>query len=156
MPRKTFADGDALPASDVNTFLMDQAVQTYANGVARTAALPSPTDGQVTTRADSKNLETYYGQYRPLPFAIENRNVSITGTGAVSATIAITWGIGKFTLAPTVFATHQTASLYGAGIIATSSTGATIVIRKFDGGSFSGTLTVAVLAIQLSNTSTTG
>jgi hypothetical protein len=94
MPRKTFLDGDALPASDLNTFLMNQTVQTYSATGDRDSALPTPLEGQVSTNGTTKNLETYYGQWRPLPFAIENRTLVIIGTGASSASIAITWATG--------------------------------------------------------------
>jgi hypothetical protein len=156
MPRKTFLDGDALPASDLNTFLMNQAVQTYSAPGARDSALPTPLEGQVSTNATTKNLETYYDQWRPLPFAIENRNVAIFGTGAVSASTAITWGTGKFTLVPNVLATLQDASIFYAACTSKTATGATITMRRLDGASFTLSLNVGVLAIQLSNTSTTG
>jgi hypothetical protein len=61
MPRKTFANGFPLPASDLNTYLMDQAVQTYADATARTAALPTPTEGQQSYLADTNTVYSYTG-----------------------------------------------------------------------------------------------
>jgi len=61
MPRKTFADGDPLPAADLNTYLMDQSVQTYASSGARNTALPSPVEGQVVYIADIDRFEFYNG-----------------------------------------------------------------------------------------------
>ena len=66
MPKKTFTNGDVLPASDVNTYLMDQAVMTFANAAARTSALTSPTAGMVTYLIDTDTYEYWDGtEYAP-------------------------------------------------------------------------------------------
>jgi hypothetical protein len=150
MPRKTFADGDALPASDVNTFLMNQAVQTYANAGARTTALPSPTDGQVTSLATNKNLEIYYGAYRPLPFAMETKKVNLTGTGSSSRAVSFTFIAGRFTEAP-ICQTTPESSLYTSSASMISSTGLQINIRNVLGSNFTSTIPVSYLAIQMTN-----
>jgi hypothetical protein len=157
MPRKTFLDGDTLPASDVNTFLMDQVVQTYATGAARNAA-GVPVDGQVTSLATDKNLEVYYGgQNRPLPFAMNSGRVTITGTGATTATAAITFAATRFTTnpalpdKPNVQATCTSNNSFAATALSATNTGATINIRHVDGTTFSSTHTVDWLAIQMTN-----
>ncbi len=61
MARKTFLNGYPLPASDLNTYLMDQTVQTYADATARTAALPTPTEGQMSYLADQNTAYVYDG-----------------------------------------------------------------------------------------------
>jgi len=61
MPRKTFQNGYPLPASDLNTYLMDQSVQTYASASARTSALATPVEGQVTYLEDTNLLYVYNG-----------------------------------------------------------------------------------------------
>jgi hypothetical protein len=61
MPRKTFIDGDVLPASDLNNFLMNQSVMTFATSAARATAIPTPTEGMVTYRNDVDILELYNG-----------------------------------------------------------------------------------------------
>jgi hypothetical protein len=61
MPRKTFTAGEVLAAADVNTFLMDQSVMTFADSAARGSAIPSPTEGMVTYLDDSKNVEVFDG-----------------------------------------------------------------------------------------------
>jgi len=43
-----FVNGQTLPASRVQDYLMDQSVMVFADAAARTAALPSPTNGMVT------------------------------------------------------------------------------------------------------------
>jgi hypothetical protein len=76
MPRKTFVAGDVLTASDMNTFLMDQSVMTFADSAARGSAIPSPTEGMVTYLDDTDALEVFNG-------------TSFTGIGGGAATNAI-------------------------------------------------------------------
>ena len=61
MPRKIFTNGDVLPASDVNTYLMDQAVMTFANSTARTTAIPTPSQGMVTYLVDVDEFQYWNG-----------------------------------------------------------------------------------------------
>lgn len=61
MPYKQFTNGSPLPASDLNTFLMDQSVMTFANATARTEALPTPKEGMVTWLEDSNRLDVWSG-----------------------------------------------------------------------------------------------
>jgi hypothetical protein len=56
-----FVNGQTLPASRVQDFLMDQTVMVFADSAARTSALPSPTAGMVTYLVDSNNLWFYTG-----------------------------------------------------------------------------------------------
>ena len=162
MPRKTFIDGEPLPASDVNTFLMNQAVQTYGSVSSRNTALPLPIDGQLTTEAGNKNLQLYYDIWRPLPFAMQTGRVSITGTGIATATAAITFAASRFTTnpglpdKPNIQATCSSNNLFVATALSGSNTGATIHIRHVDGGTFSTTHTVDWLAIQMSNANSAG
>ena len=156
MPRKTFLDGEPLPASDLNTYLMNQAVQTYATVAARNTAVPSPMEGQVTFTADSKNLQTFSAGWRPLPFAMYNERETITGTGAVSASIATTFAAGRFTIAPNIFANCSTNAAIFANATGVSATGATLNIRLLTGGTFTSTHTVHYVAFQMSNTNALG
>jgi hypothetical protein len=61
MPRKTFVAGDVLQASEVNTFLMNQSVMTFASESARNTAITLPVDGMVTYLEDTKTYQTYNG-----------------------------------------------------------------------------------------------
>jgi hypothetical protein len=61
MPRKTFVAGTLATASDVNTYLMDQSVMTFASAAARTTALPSPIEGMTTYLEDTNELTVYDG-----------------------------------------------------------------------------------------------
>jgi hypothetical protein len=61
MPRKEFESFTRLDASDVNTFLMDQSVMTFASSAARGSAIPSPVEGMVTWLNDENALQVYDG-----------------------------------------------------------------------------------------------
>jgi hypothetical protein len=61
MPRKTFTAGTLATASDVNTYLMDQSIMTFANASARNTAIPSPTEGMVTYQSTADHLTVYNG-----------------------------------------------------------------------------------------------
>jgi hypothetical protein len=61
MPRKEFAAFTRLDASDVNTYLMDQAVQTFAGTAARGSAITEPVEGMVTYLEDLDRYDTYNG-----------------------------------------------------------------------------------------------
>ena len=54
---KTFATGDVLTASDVNTYLMQQTVMCFADATARDAAISSPTDGMMCFLTGSSALQ---------------------------------------------------------------------------------------------------
>ena len=56
-----FVNGQTLPASRVQDYLMDQTVMVFANATARTTALPSPTAGMVTYLISSGDLWFYTG-----------------------------------------------------------------------------------------------
>jgi hypothetical protein len=59
--RKTFVGGDILLASELNGFLMDQAVMVFDDAAARTTAIPSPAEGMVTFLKSSDTLEAWNG-----------------------------------------------------------------------------------------------
>jgi len=61
MPRKVFDAGEVLSASDVNEFLMDQMVQTFAGTAARGSAIGSATAGMITYLSDSDTFEYWNG-----------------------------------------------------------------------------------------------
>ena len=61
MARKVFQNGYPLPASDLNTYLMDQAVQTFASATARTAAISTPSKGMVSWLDDVNKFQYYTG-----------------------------------------------------------------------------------------------
>jgi hypothetical protein len=61
MPRKVFTAGEVLTAADVNTFLSDQTVMTFAGTAARSSAIPTPVEGMVSYLADSDSFQAWTG-----------------------------------------------------------------------------------------------
>jgi hypothetical protein len=61
MSRKVFTAGEVLAAADVNSFLMDQTVMSFAGTAARGSAIPTPVNGMTTYLEDSKALQVYDG-----------------------------------------------------------------------------------------------
>jgi hypothetical protein len=61
MPRKEFESFTRLDASDVNTFLMDQSVMTFAGTAARGSAIDTATEGMYAHLNDSDALTYFNG-----------------------------------------------------------------------------------------------
>jgi len=61
MPRKVFTAGEVLAAADVNTYLMDQSVMSFAGTAARGSAITEPVEGMVTYLEDSDSYQSYNG-----------------------------------------------------------------------------------------------
>jgi hypothetical protein len=67
MPKKEFVAFTRLDASDVNTFLMDQSVMSFAGTAARGSAITTPVEGMTTYLEDSDRYESYSGAvWRPI------------------------------------------------------------------------------------------
>jgi hypothetical protein len=76
MAYKVFSNGDALTGGELNTYLMNQSVMVFASATARTAALPSPSEGMVTYLEDTNVLYLWTG-------ASWQSIVSVVGTGNI-------------------------------------------------------------------------
>lgn len=60
MAYKVFSNGNALNASELNTYLMNQSVISFATATARDAALTSPTEGTPIVWLEDSNKHVYY------------------------------------------------------------------------------------------------
>lgn len=58
---KTFANGEVLTASDVNTFMMEQQVMVFANDAERDTTILSPSEGMFAFSRDTNFLSFYNG-----------------------------------------------------------------------------------------------
>ena len=80
---KTFATGDVLTASDVNTYLMQQTVMVFASSAARTTALgANVAEGMLSYLKDTDQVEVYNGSAWVAsddPNAIQNTIVDAKG-----------------------------------------------------------------------------
>jgi hypothetical protein len=95
MPKKTFTAGEVLTAADVNSFLMDQSVMTFATSAARGSAIGTATEGMVSYLNDTNSLEVFDGSawntFNPQSgnaiingaFDFWQRGTSFVGTGFV-------------------------------------------------------------------------
>jgi hypothetical protein len=61
MAFKVFTNGSTLQASEVNDNLMRQAVSTFSNAAARTAAITAPSEGMLTYLEDVNRYESFNG-----------------------------------------------------------------------------------------------
>lgn len=61
MSYKVFTNGSVLNASELNEFLMNQAVISFANSTARTSAIPTPIEGMLTYLEDVNTFQFYNG-----------------------------------------------------------------------------------------------
>lgn len=91
MPRKVFVANEVLTAADVNTYLQNQAVMTFASTAARTTAIPTATEGMITYLTDADVFEVYNGSAwvgipaKYLTAPIEKTTVSATAaTGTIN------------------------------------------------------------------------
>jgi hypothetical protein len=61
MPRKVFTAGEVLAAADVNSFLMNQAVMTFADSTARSSAIGTASEGMLVYLEDLNTYQTWNG-----------------------------------------------------------------------------------------------
>ena len=118
-----FVNGQTLPASRVQDYLMDQSVMVFADDAARTAALPSPTFGMVTYLTSTGELYVRTGGFwRPIVDSLNygrvlppRRNVVINGgfdiwqrgssftSPSFSQYTADRWKNNNYNVAPTTY-----------------------------------------------------
>ncbi len=58
---KTFSTGEVLTASDVNTYLMQQAIMVFASDAARDSAVTSPSEGMLAYITGDDRVTAYNG-----------------------------------------------------------------------------------------------
>jgi hypothetical protein len=94
LPRKTFTAGQPLTATELNTYLMTQAVQTYADAAARTTALPTPTEGQIIYLNDINQFQgshggsVWYPVAGVMPFIHYNHTAAQSITSGTETTVS--------------------------------------------------------------------
>lgn len=102
MAFKTFASGAVLFAAELNTYLMNQSVMTFADAAARNAALPTPTEGMICYLNDvnqyQMNLSGTTGSWNII--AGQMPRLSLTLGSAVTITTGSTtnitgWFVGE-------------------------------------------------------------
>ena len=95
MAYKVFANGFPLQASELNTYLMQQAIAVFIDGTSRDAAITAPVEGQFAYLTASSELTKYSGtvweSFGLAPLTPSSLVVT-DGSGelAVSATVSLT------------------------------------------------------------------
>ena len=91
MPRKEFEGFTRLDASDVNTYLMDQSVMSFAGTAARGSAIATPVEGMASYLEDSNLVSIYDGSSWKNSLGVTGgilQVVSTTKTDTFSASVA--------------------------------------------------------------------
>jgi hypothetical protein len=88
MPRKVFTAGEVLAAADVNEFLMDQAVQSFAGTAARGSAIGTAVEGMTTFREDIDRLESWTGSQWTSPSDLVLIKSQTIGSAVASVTVS--------------------------------------------------------------------
>ena len=124
--KKTFTAGEVLTASDVNGYLMDQAVMVFGGTAARSSAIPSPSEGMMSYRTDDDVVEVYNG----------TAYVSVGGGAAVlkDADISATTGSPGTATYTTGGTAYKTYSFTGSGSITTTKAGLLDLLVVAGGG----------------------
>ena len=118
MAYKTFTNGSSLPASDLNTYLMNQSIPTFVSYAGMTSAITSPAHGQFAYTTDTNTTWVYDGsswvtQNQAWQDFTPSFNGGFTvGDGSVIARYCVI----NNTLFGYVEATMGTGSSYGTGL----------------------------------------
>jgi hypothetical protein len=86
MAFKVFTNGSTLQASEVNDNLMRQAVATFSNAAARTAAITAPSEGMLTYLEDVDRYDHWNGSAWVSPFGMTFLNRT-TFTSATTVSV---------------------------------------------------------------------
>jgi hypothetical protein len=169
--KKTFASGEVLTASDVNGYLMDQAVMKFADSSARGSAIASPSEGMVTYLDDTNAIEVYDGSAwtgvsNAYGISAVRTDVDVSLSPGSSTIKAVAWPSGRFSAAPVVTGIVQSDAVsteYGflVATLANASTAVAnfVITNTAPGGGVGGTVTsysLEVHAIQMTAGSATG
>jgi hypothetical protein len=85
MPRKVFTAGEVLAAADVNTFLMNQSVMTFAGTAARGSAIGTAVEGMLTYLEDTNTFQYWSGSaWAAIPAATPT-NATVTSSYTATA-----------------------------------------------------------------------
>jgi hypothetical protein len=87
MSRKVFTAGEVLAAADVNNFLMDQTVMSFAGTAARGSAIPSPVEGMVTYLEDSNDIQVNTGSAYQSILGLQHIKTQVVGSGVTTVTV---------------------------------------------------------------------
>jgi hypothetical protein len=86
MPRKVFTAGEVLAAADVNNFLMNQSVMTFAGTAARGSAIGTAVEGMLSYLEDTNVYQFWNGSiWTPLVSIPTPTNATVTSAYTATA-----------------------------------------------------------------------
>jgi hypothetical protein len=85
---KVFTNGSVLPASDVNTYLMDQSTAVFSSSATRAASITSPVEGQLTYLEDVDLYQSYNGSDWVSPFGLTLIKKQTIGSAVSSVVVS--------------------------------------------------------------------
>jgi hypothetical protein len=104
--KKTFTAGDILTASQVNGYLMDQSVMTFADSASRGSAVTVPSDGMMSYLQDTNTIEAYrtsgtaIAAWEPVATGMGNKiingNFDINQRAFTTTTTTATYGFDRW------------------------------------------------------------
>lgn len=119
MAFKTFAANSILTSSDVNTFLMNQAILVFSNSASRGSTIASPVEGMVSYLSDTDRIDKYTGSAFISIFDgyVEAYPASASGSVAAGGTATLNVGTAQYHVLE--LPTSGTATIAFSGIAAT-------------------------------------
>ena len=162
MPRKEFESFTRLDASDVNTYLMDQSVMTFAGTAARGSAIGTAVQGMLTYLSDSNSFEAYDGSdwVRRIPassyFAMAAGGVIVPAAGSPTISAAVTFPASRFSVAPVVTTNNISSTARMPSASAVSSTGFTMNVRDVDNTNIGLQQNCRYIAVHMTSTASEG
>lgn len=113
MPRKVFVNGNVLTDTDLNTYLMNQAVMTFASSAARSSAIGTAVEGMVTYLEDTNTLSLWDGSTWQTVYPATTPTLTSSTATSYTAVAADAGNFLRFTNPATV--TISTATAFSAG-----------------------------------------
>jgi hypothetical protein len=101
---KVFTNGSTLQASEINENLMQQSIAVFSNAAARSAAITSPVEGQITYLEDVNAYQSWNGSAWLSPFGtnlIVNQSFTSSTSVIVSNCFSSQYDVYEIVLLPT-------------------------------------------------------
>jgi len=160
MTLKTWAIGDVLTASDLNTYVSQQVVGTFGSSAVRATAIATAVAGQVSYLTDKDRIEHYDAtQWQPLPSAMAVFSATGPGTAVAaggSALVSVVLPASRFGTTPIICGLSSTGAMFTPVVNAVTTGTATIALVNQGGVSQAATQTLYGVAIMMATGTATG
>jgi len=160
MTLKTWAIGDVLTASDLNTYVSAQVVGTFGSSAVRATGIPSATAGQVSYLTDKDRIEHWDGaQWQPLPSAMTVFSATGPATAVAagsSALVSVVFPTSRFGTTPIVCGLATSGAYFTPVVNAVTTGTATIALVNNGGVSQPATQTLYGIAVMMATGTAAG